>query len=122
MSCAHLARVLFQSRTAGTERRYAAHAGYDRRLAEQGRWRIARTAGKRHGRRISAFAKLVSGADAEQERVFGLSAGAVDFVSKPFSGAELAARIQVQLLLMRRTAAPALAGRSDDASTCRASP
>ncbi|UOD27940.1 response regulator [Massilia violaceinigra] len=58
---------------------------------------------------------FVSGADAEDERVFGLSVGAVDFVTKPFSGPELAARIQVHLSLMRRAAAPAPAGRSDDA-------
>lgn len=58
---------------------------------------------------------FVSGADAEDERVFGLSVGAVDFVTKPFSGAELAARIQVHLSLMRRAATPALAERSDDA-------
>ncbi|UUZ55421.1 DNA-binding response regulator [Massilia sp. H-1] len=46
---------------------------------------------------------FVSGADAEDEKVLGLSVGAVDFVSKPFSGAELAARIQVHLKLARRT-------------------
>jgi len=45
---------------------------------------------------------FVSGADAEDERVLGLLVGAVDFVCKPFSGAELAARIQVHLSLMRR--------------------
>jgi len=50
---------------------------------------------------------FVSGADAEQEKVMGLQMGAVDFVCKPFSSAELAARIQVHLSLMRR--APALA-------------
>jgi len=50
---------------------------------------------------------FVSGADAEDERVLGLLVGGVDFVCKPFCGAELAARIQVHLSLMRRAAAPA---------------
>ena len=50
---------------------------------------------------------FVSGADAEEERVLGLLVGGVDFVCKPFSGAELAARIQVHLSLMRRSVAPA---------------
>ena len=50
---------------------------------------------------------FVSGADAEDERVLGLLVGGVDFVCKPFCGAELAARIQVHLSLMRRTAVQA---------------
>jgi DNA-binding response OmpR family regulator len=45
---------------------------------------------------------FVSGANAEQERVTGLSVGGVDYVGKPFSGAELAARIQVHLTLAAR--------------------
>lgn len=60
---------------------------------------------------------FVSGADAEDEKVLGLSVGAVDFVSKPFSGAELAARIQVHLKLARRTEAAApdtSAGSADE--------
>ncbi len=50
---------------------------------------------------------FVSGADAEDERVLGLLVGGVDFVTKPFSSAELAARIQVHLSLMPRAAPPA---------------
>ncbi|SHH12450.1 response regulator [Massilia sp. CF038] len=50
---------------------------------------------------------FVSGADAAEEKVLGLSVGAVDYVSKPFSGAELAARIQVHLRLARRDDNPA---------------
>ena len=56
---------------------------------------------------------FVSGADSENERVFGLTVGAVDYVSKPFSGAELTARIQVHLSLMRRER-PASALAYDD--------
>ena len=45
---------------------------------------------------------FLSGADADEERIMGLSIGGVDFVSKPFSPGELAARIQVHLNLARR--------------------
>ena len=58
---------------------------------------------------------FVSGADAEEEKVMGLSVGGVDFVTKPFSGAELAARIQVHLRLARRDEpAPAPAAAAPD--------
>ena len=51
---------------------------------------------------------FLSGADADAERIMGLSIGGVDYVSKPFSPGELAARIQVHLNLMQRqTAEPA---------------
>ncbi len=56
---------------------------------------------------------FLSGADADDDRILGLSIGGVDYVSKPFSPGELAARIQVHLNLARRhmaqtqTAAPA---------------
>jgi DNA-binding response OmpR family regulator len=49
---------------------------------------------------------FLSGADADAERIMGLSIGGVDYVSKPFSPGELAARIQVHLNLVRRQAAP----------------
>ncbi|MDC8760191.1 response regulator [Janthinobacterium fluminis] len=49
---------------------------------------------------------FLSGADADEERVMGLSVGAVDYVSKPFTPAELAARIRVHLNLVRRGDAP----------------
>ncbi|MCU6500627.1 response regulator [Rugamonas sp. A1-17] len=56
---------------------------------------------------------FLSGADADEERIMGLSIGGVDFVAKPFSPGELAARIQVHLKLARRVsrqrAAPAAA-------------
>ena len=45
---------------------------------------------------------FLSGADADEERIMGLSIGGVDFVAKPFSPGELAARIQVHLNLARR--------------------
>jgi hypothetical protein len=41
-------------------------------------------------------------ADADDDRILGLSIGGVDYVSKPFSPGELAARIQVHLNLARR--------------------
>ena len=45
---------------------------------------------------------FLSGADADEERIMGLSIGGVDYVSKPFSPGELQARIQVHLNLARR--------------------
>jgi DNA-binding response OmpR family regulator len=51
---------------------------------------------------------FLSGADADDERIMGLSVGGVDYVSKPFSPGELSARIQVHLSLMRRQSAPEL--------------
>jgi DNA-binding response OmpR family regulator len=59
---------------------------------------------------------FVSGADAAEEKVLGLSVGAVDYVSKPFSGAELAARIQIHLRLARREE-PAAAVASGSAAS-----
>jgi DNA-binding response OmpR family regulator len=47
---------------------------------------------------------FLSGADAAEDRIMGLSIGGVDYVSKPFAPGELAARIHVHLNLMRRTA------------------
>ena len=61
---------------------------------------------------------FLSGADADEERIMGLSIGGVDYVSKPFSPGELAARIQVHLALAQRahgasaSAAPAPASNS----------
>jgi DNA-binding response OmpR family regulator len=48
---------------------------------------------------------FLSGADGDEERIMGLSIGGVDFVSKPFSPGELAARINVHLQLAGRHAA-----------------
>ena len=45
----------------------------------------------------------------EMDRIVGLELGADDYVSKPFSAAELIARIRA---VLRRTAAPAPSGRS----------
>ena len=53
---------------------------------------------------------FLSGADAVNERITGLQVGGVDYISKPFTPAELAARIHIHLGLMRRansTAPPA---------------
>ena len=49
---------------------------------------------------------FLSGADADEGRLMGLSVGAVDYVSKPFTPAELAARIHVHLNLMLRVEPP----------------
>lgn len=50
---------------------------------------------------------FLSGADTDDERIMGLSIGGVDYVSKPFTPGELAARIQVHLNLTRRLPATA---------------
>lgn len=49
---------------------------------------------------------FVSGIDSAEDRITGLSIGGVDFVSKPFTPGELAARIHVHLNLMRRAPSP----------------
>jgi DNA-binding response OmpR family regulator len=58
---------------------------------------------------------FLSGADADDDRILGLSIGGVDFVSKPFSPGELAARIQVHLNLARRQQAPVPAPGTQEA-------
>jgi len=50
---------------------------------------------------------FLSGADGDEERIMGLSIGGVDYVAKPFSAGELAARIQVHLKLAQRGGIPA---------------
>ncbi|CDG85420.1 response regulator transcription factor [Janthinobacterium agaricidamnosum] len=45
---------------------------------------------------------FLSGADAVDERIMGLQVGGVDYVSKPFTPGELAARIEVHLNLVPR--------------------
>src|SRR6185312_3540910 len=57
---------------------------------------------------------FLSGADADEERIMGLSIGGVDYVSKPFSPGELAARIQVHLNLARRHQAPPAADEEEE--------
>jgi len=57
---------------------------------------------------------FLSGADAAEDRIMGLSIGGVDYVSKPFTPGELAARIHVHLNLMRRT--PGAAGTPESAA------
>jgi DNA-binding response OmpR family regulator len=52
---------------------------------------------------------LTARADVE-DRVAGLDAGAVDYVTKPFSSSELAARIRAQLRVAREAPQTALAG------------
>jgi DNA-binding response OmpR family regulator len=59
---------------------------------------------------------FLSGADADDDRILGLSIGGVDFVSKPFSPGELAARIQVHLNLAKRQHAPAPAPGTAEAT------
>lgn len=56
---------------------------------------------------------FLSGADADEERIMGLSIGGVDYVSKPFSPGELAARIQVHLNLARRVSDRGLQASND---------
>lgn len=51
---------------------------------------------------------FLSGADAVNERVLGLQVGGVDYISKPFTPAELAARIHVHLGLMRKSSSTPL--------------
>ncbi|MQA23436.1 response regulator transcription factor [Rugamonas rivuli] len=64
---------------------------------------------------------FLSGADADEERIMGLSIGGVDFVAKPFSPGELAARIQVHLNLARRASQPrAASSATGDAPAARA--
>ena len=46
---------------------------------------------------------FLSGADAANERIMGLQVGGVDYISKPFTPAELAARIHIHLGLMRKS-------------------
>ncbi|RFP10063.1 MULTISPECIES: response regulator [unclassified Duganella] len=66
---------------------------------------------------------FLSGADADEERIMGLSIGGVDFVTKPFSPGELAARIQVHLKLARRASRPsAAAAPSETQETHEADP
>ncbi|WP_296002619.1 response regulator [Rugamonas sp.] len=48
---------------------------------------------------------FLSGADGADERIMGLSIGGVDYVSKPFTPGELAARINVHLNLVQRASA-----------------
>jgi CheY-like chemotaxis protein/AraC-like DNA-binding protein len=65
---------------------------------------------------------FVSGTESAEERILGLSIGGVDFVSKPFMPAELAARIHVHLNLVPRpdavpVLAPAPAALSASAAT-----
>ncbi|MBJ7310392.1 response regulator [Rugamonas sp. CCM 8940] len=57
---------------------------------------------------------FLSGADADEERIMGLSIGGVDYVSKPFSPGELAARIHVHLNLVQRPGAAAAVGQAAD--------
>jgi DNA-binding response OmpR family regulator len=57
---------------------------------------------------------FLSGADADEERIMGLQIGGVDYVSKPFSPGELAARIQVHLNLARRQHPQAATAANDE--------
>lgn len=63
---------------------------------------------------------FLSGADAAEDRIMGLSIGGVDYVAKPFTPGELAARIHVHLNLMRRkhggASQPALPDSPDSAA------
>lgn len=49
---------------------------------------------------------FLSGNDNAEDRILGLSLGGVDFIGKPYSSGELAARIQVHLGLAMRARAP----------------
>ncbi|WP_317204365.1 response regulator [Janthinobacterium sp.] len=57
---------------------------------------------------------FLSGADTAEERIMGLSVGAVDYVTKPFAPGELLARIRIHLGLTRRAAAPRPAAAAQD--------
>jgi DNA-binding response OmpR family regulator len=58
---------------------------------------------------------FLSGTEAVEDRIMGLQLGGVDFVSKPFTPGELAARIHVHLNLMKRP--PQAAAESAPADT-----
>jgi len=57
---------------------------------------------------------FLSGTEAVEDRIMGLQLGGVDFVSKPFTPGELAARIHVHLNLMKRPAQEAAAAEVID--------
>jgi DNA-binding response OmpR family regulator len=59
---------------------------------------------------------FVSGTESAEDRILGLSIGGVDFVSKPFLPAELAARIHVHLNLVPRPEAGSTAGPAQAAT------
>lgn len=53
---------------------------------------------------------FVSGADSPHEKIAGFTAGAVDYIAKPYVAEELLARIHVHLNLARRHRLPAATG------------
>ena len=57
---------------------------------------------------------FLSGAHSEQERIEGLTLGAVDFIGKPFSAGELLARIDIHLRLAGKRAPSAPAAHAAD--------
>ena len=64
---------------------------------------------------------LLTARDSVMDKVSGLDAGAVDYITKPFAIEELLARIRVALKFRHaQTAAPESAGRGRTPSPCRA--
>ncbi len=57
---------------------------------------------------------ILTARDGIEDRVAGLDAGAVDYVTKPFSLSELAARIRAQLRVVRQTPQTTLTGGGID--------
>jgi DNA-binding response OmpR family regulator len=57
-----------------------------------------------------AYVIMLTAQDTEVDKVRGLASGADDYVTKPFSSAELLARVQAMLRRPRRGDAPAAAG------------
>ena len=53
-----------------------------------------------------------------EDRVAGLEAGAVDYLVKPFSMAELVARVRAQLRVIAQASSSTLAARRASRSTC----
>lgn len=62
-----------------------------------------------------AYVIMLTARDDEVDRLVGLAIGADDYMTKPFSGRELLARIQV---LLRRPRSAALATSDDDRRRC----
>lgn len=62
---------------------------------------------------------FLSAANAVEQRIDGLSLGAVDYIVKPFNEREVIARVEIHLDLARRKGAPAPADGVDDSALAR---
>src|SRR5918912_606351 len=99
----------------GSGRRARRHRGGEWRAGARGRRRARVPRARRIGaapRRLRTFSDayvvMLTGRDEEVDKLIGLSVGADDYVTKPFSPRELVARIRA--MLRRPRAAAAVAG------------